>query len=446
MGRIADAFGVPRNEVANPVGAAANNFVEVNAVPQNVPLQANAEVAAVQGGRNQLDNPGGQMPPNIENPILINRNMDADRIVERVRQNNVRGHQNIAGIVEQLLNQHGFNVGYANPPHFTSAFSEFVLQTELPRGWKVPKFTKFSGDTGESTVEHIARYQIEAGDIANNESLKMKYFPSSLTKNAFTWFTTLLPNSIHNWVQLERVFHEQFFRGESKVSLKELASVKRKFKETIDDYLNRFRQMKSKCFTQVPEHELVEMAAGGLDYSIRKKIDTQHLRDMAQLADRVRQIENLKLEKEKFNRVPKKGKIAFVESCEYEVDYDSYQGNCDDVEQQEVDVAELVSGPPYVCRMLKPYESKNAETNKGVSKLPVKAYNFDVTKCDAIYDILLKDGQIKIPPDQKEVPFDQRKGKKFCKFHNVFSHWTNNCVRFRDLVQTAIKEGRLKFE
>jgi len=31
----------------------------------------------------------------------------------------------------------------------------------------------------------------------------------------------------------------------------------------------------------------VEMAAGGLDYSVRKKLDTQYLRDMAQLADRV---------------------------------------------------------------------------------------------------------------------------------------------------------------
>jgi hypothetical protein len=37
----------------------------------------------------------------------------------------------------------------------------------------------------------------------------------------------------------------------------------------------------------VPEHELVKMAAGGLDYSIRKKIDSQYLRDMAQLTDRV---------------------------------------------------------------------------------------------------------------------------------------------------------------
>lgn len=54
--------------------------------------------------------------------------------------------------------------------------------------------------------------------------------------------------------------------GQSKISLKELASVKRKFFEPIDDYLNRFCLLKAMCFTQVPEHELVEMAVGGLDY------------------------------------------------------------------------------------------------------------------------------------------------------------------------------------
>jgi hypothetical protein len=132
-----------------------------------------------------------------------------------------------------------------------------------------------------STIEHIARYLTEAGDLANDENLRLKYFPNSLTNNAFTWFTTLEPHLIQHWTQLERLFHEQFYMGQSKISLKELASVKRKLSESIDDYLNRFRLLKARCFTQVPKHELVEMAAGGLDYS------TQHLRDIAQLTDRV---------------------------------------------------------------------------------------------------------------------------------------------------------------
>lgn len=75
--------------------------------------------------------------------------------------------------------------------------------------------------------------------------------------------------------------------GANQISLKELASVKQNVSESVDQYLNRFRLLKARCFTQVPEHELVEMAAGGLDYSIMKKLDTRYLRDMAQLADRV---------------------------------------------------------------------------------------------------------------------------------------------------------------
>ena len=69
--------------------------------------------------------------------------------------------------------------------------------------------------------------------------------------------------------------------GQSKIILKELASVSRKMSESIDDYMNRFRFLKAICFMQVPEHELVEMVVGSLDYYIRKKLDTRYLRDMA---------------------------------------------------------------------------------------------------------------------------------------------------------------------
>ncbi|PNX67173.1 hypothetical protein L195_g055483 [Trifolium pratense] len=148
--------------------------------------------------------------------------------------------------------------------------------------------------------------------------------------------------------------------GQTKISLKELASVKRKNQESVDDYLNRFCLLKARCFTQVPEHELVEMAAGGIDYSIRKKLDTQYLRDMSQLADRVRQIERLKAEKFRNSKFQKKKEITFIDSYGNEIDYE-VDDEYSEFEDSDVNVAELKLGPPYTCsaftkRSIEPFE------------------------------------------------------------------------------------------
>lgn len=122
------------------------------------------------------------------------------------------GEKNLEVIVERIIVRNRINSGLQRPM-YSSSLPYFVLQIELDRGWKVPKFTKFTGDTEESTVEHVSRYQTKAGDIANNEYLKLKYFPSSLTKNEFNWFTMLPPQFVHTWMQLERLLHEQLYTG-----------------------------------------------------------------------------------------------------------------------------------------------------------------------------------------------------------------------------------------
>ena len=157
-----------------------------------------------------------------------------------------------------------------------SAFPDYIQQAELSRGWKVPKsLTKFSRENWELTEEHTACYTIKIGEVATNEHLKMRIFPSSLTKNAFTQFASLRPNSIHSWMQLERSFHEQFFRGEMNISLIDLFSIRWFQGELMDDYLARFRNMKNRCFTLILETEMVKIPMNGLDYGIKKKLVNQ---------------------------------------------------------------------------------------------------------------------------------------------------------------------------
>ncbi|XP_050919037.1 uncharacterized protein LOC127136533 [Lathyrus oleraceus] len=120
--------------------------------------------------------------------VIVNRNQDPDQVVRQIRHEAAVGEQNLEAIVERIIVKNGISPCLQRPTYY-SPLPDFVLQTELPRGWKVPKLTKFARDTEESIVEHVAMYQTEAGDIENNEDLKLKYFPSSLTQNAFTWDT-----------------------------------------------------------------------------------------------------------------------------------------------------------------------------------------------------------------------------------------------------------------
>jgi len=73
--------------------------------------------------------------------ILLDRNNNADEVVRNVPQQNIGVHNNIANLVENITAQNGFNIGL-HRPNFVSALPESVLQSELARGYKIPKFIK----------------------------------------------------------------------------------------------------------------------------------------------------------------------------------------------------------------------------------------------------------------------------------------------------------------
>ena len=119
-----------------------------------------------------------------------------------------------------------------------------------------------------------------------------------------------------------------------------------------------------------------------------------------------------------------------MKSDEDEDDFDSNEINL-----AEVRAVELQFGPLYVCASLKPVKGKE----KGNSSN--KSNSFGITKADQILDVLLKDKQIILPEGKKMPLVEEIKNQKFCKYHQIIGHSTNNCIRFKDLIQKAIKEG-----
>jgi hypothetical protein len=84
---------------------------------------------------------------------------------------------------------------------------------------------------------------------------------------------------------------------------------------------------------------------------------------------------------------------------------------------------------------LQPVQKKRQEEVKFI---------FNVGKCDKIFDELLKNGNIRINHTVPSV--DELKRRAYCKWHNSFSHATNDCNVFRRQMQSTINEGRFKFQ
>jgi hypothetical protein len=82
------------------------------------------------------------------------------------------------------------------------------------------------------------------------------------------------------------------------------------------------------------------------------------------------------------------------------------------------------------CSSLHPVQKNRQEEFK---------FNFNVAKCDRIFDELLKNGNIKLT--HTIPPMDELNRHAYCKWHNSFSHATNDCNVFRRHIQSAINEG-----
>ena len=153
---------------------------------------------------------------------------------------------------------------------------------------------------------------------------------------------------------------------------------------------------------------------------------------MYELAQHVEQYDYL-LQDEKISKSPSRGtiyknpKISYASAEREESLYAS------------INAAEIVINKPNVCKALAHANSKDVKTRPAPVEIAVKTskvYTFDITKADVIFDQLLLVKIIKLRPGHNIPKAEDLKGKTYCKYHNPNKHTTNNCVIFRDAIQS----------
>ncbi|CAL9028627.1 unnamed protein product, partial [Prunus brigantina] len=141
-------------------------------------------------------------------------------------------------------------------------------------------------DGHTSSIEHIGRFTAQCGE-ADSDAHRLRLFVHSLTGAAFSWFINLPPNSVRDWSDMERTFHEHFYQTNREITVAELARMSQATDESPRDYLQRFKTCRNWCRTSLPEREFVKMAEEGLEFEYRKKFQGIEFRDMHDLTNKV---------------------------------------------------------------------------------------------------------------------------------------------------------------
>jgi hypothetical protein len=127
----------------------------------------------------------------------------------------------------------------------------------------------------------------------------------SLTGTAFAWFSSLAPNSIDSWDQLEQKFHDHFFIGSYQLKLTYLTSVRQNKDESVSDYLKRFKEVKNRCFNlSLTDSDLADLNARGLRPTTRDRLEGVEFHTLANVLIRG-MTQELKLNKEKEHSKPR---------------------------------------------------------------------------------------------------------------------------------------------
>jgi hypothetical protein len=186
---------------------------------------------------------------------------------------------------------------------YQKSYPDYYDYLSYPRGYRVHEFSKFSGEDGKTTLEHVGQFILQCGDASANDALKLRMLTLSLFGIAFTWFTSLDPNSIFTWDQLEHKLHEYFYSGDTVLRLSHFTIVKQKHNEFIVEYIRRFQDTRNRCFNlNISDKYLADLAYSGLTSHLKDKLVSHVFSDVSQVLQRALDCESRSKEPRNFTR------------------------------------------------------------------------------------------------------------------------------------------------
>ena len=292
----------------------------------------------------------------------------------------------------------------------SSPFSEEIERAKLPPRYTAPGFKMYNGRT--DPIAHIGHYHQRMALSRRNDALMCKLFPSSLEEVALRWFNQIDLGTISSWDQIAEAFVGRFITNNRKPKVMDaLMTMKLGHNESIKNYAARY----SETYNEIDgyrEDVAVPTFKLGLpvDSSLRQSLTKRPPRNMKKLMSRIEQF--IRLEEDRGNSNAAKAEAP----------------------------------------VRQPNFKSPAQTNK-VPRVATVPSNFVASSFKALSTVF-KEPIYRILEKIKAEPFfvwppklpgnpAARNQRPMCSYHRERGHLTENCYKFKSLLEQLVSDGHL---
>uniref|UniRef100_A0A2N9HT98 Retrotransposon gag domain-containing protein n=1 Tax=Fagus sylvatica TaxID=28930 RepID=A0A2N9HT98_FAGSY len=292
----------------------------------------------------------------------------------------------------------------------SSPFTDEIESAELPERFTAPRLETYNGRT--DPVAHIDHYHHRMALWRYRDPLMCRIFPSSLGEVALRWFNQLERGSIGSWSQMAEVFVGRFITNSRRSrGLDTLMVIRLGTNESLKDYSARFWETYNDIDACAEDTALQAFKLGlppstGLRQSLTKRPPTT----LKKLMDRV----------ERFVRVEEDG------------------GNTNAV-VSEVPVSPPVSRPPV--RTAQAPKARSAPTSYAAPSYKA----FHTVFKEPIHRLLdkIKGKPFFVWPSKLIGDPAVRNQNLYCFYHRDKGHVTENCHKYKTLLEQLVAAGHL---
>src|SRR3954465_9935314 len=251
---------------------------------------------------------------------------------------------------------------------------------KYPSRFKVPTLNTFDGKG--SAQQHIYYFQSQTRSLMGNDPVQTLLFISTLKGVAFEWFRKLPKGSITCWDDLEALFLSRFFEEEADINMHSLLLTKQKEGELVKDFIERFWELAMRSRSGMTPETIVETCRHNFFTPILIQMGVAECKTWKQLQEHgqtAQELVALVRAEEKNNRTLRAGGPP-------------QRRNQDPPVKKETLAADTQQA------------STSRPTGGGFIDLSQVKYSFKDDKVEALFKMLDKGGQLKLPePRNPEV-------------------------------------------